>query len=66
MPGSSSGNDREKTNHRRGYKRDRERFGVLFNALAWFFPKMPETCIIMNPPSYLEFNDMKIEQIKIY
>ncbi|QEE16462.1 hypothetical protein DSAG12_02292 [Promethearchaeum syntrophicum] len=45
---------------------DSERFGVLFNALAWFFPKMPETCIIMNPPSYLEFNDKQSEKLKNY
>jgi len=45
---------------------DSERFGVLFNALAWFFPKMPETCIIMNPPSYLEFNDKQGEKLKNY
>jgi hypothetical protein len=45
---------------------DSERFGVVFNALAWFFPKMPETCIIMNPTSYLEFNDKEPEKLKKY
>ena len=45
---------------------DSERFGVIFNALAWFFPKMPETCVIMNPPSYLEFNDKQGEKLKNY
>ena len=45
---------------------DSERFGVIFNALAWFFPKMPEGCIIMSPPNYLEFNDKQGEKLKNY
>ena len=45
---------------------DSERFGVIFNALSWFFPKMPENCIIMNPTSYLEFNDKQPEKLKNY
>ena len=45
---------------------DSERFGVIFNALAWFFPQMPEKCIIMNPPSYLEFNDKQGDKLKNY
>jgi len=45
---------------------DSERFGVIFNALAWFFPKMPETCVIMNPTSYLEFYDKQPEKLETY
>jgi len=45
---------------------DSERFGVIFNALSWFFPKMPDNCIIMNPPSYLEFNDKQGDKLKNY
>ncbi len=45
---------------------DSERFGVLFNALAWFFPHMPDTCVIMSPPNYLEFNDKQPDNLKTY
>ena len=45
---------------------DSERFGVIFNALAWFFPKMIETCTILNPPNYLEYNEKHGEKLKNY
>jgi len=41
-----------------------ERFGVIFNALAWFFPKMVENCTILNPPNYLEYNEKFGEKLK--
>lgn len=43
---------------------DSERFGVLFNALAWFFPKMVESCTILNPPNYLEYTEKFGEKLK--
>ncbi len=45
---------------------DSERFGVIFNALAWFFPKMVESCTILNPPNYLEYNEKYGEKLKNY
>ncbi len=43
---------------------DSERFGVLFNALAWFFPKVVETCTILSPPNYLEYNEKHGDKLK--
>jgi len=45
---------------------DSERFGVIFNALAWFFPKMPETCSVLTPPNYLEYNLKQGDKLKNY
>lgn len=43
---------------------DSERFGVIFNSIARFFPKMPETCSILTPSNYLEYSKEEYEKIK--